>query len=349
MAIYLKYFLFTIVMATIPITSQITISTDEDNRTDSDTDSSAEKTEDELHVNTSTWTPANKKKLQHMAEFHPEYQCIFGEGASIQTIMKRRISHMNPPMLKSVCEEEMQSTHLDNNEVIIEYMAHVHSNKIKKLKPTLIKSEPDREYTHHVVSDDDIPAVPEENFTQKREVTIDSYSDPISSNDKESSGDRTVTIDSDSSATPTFEEVPCEWEADSKGIETTLHQIAAGLQSATEGYLALASHMSKVMPYELPQLVTQIPPPPMDVPMPIQKALLVDGESKVVNHLIHGEYELNNTSWSKLQKKYNISRNKIYTILKGKGRPRVSLCRQTKKIIKPKSAASTSHSESVNE
>ena len=74
----------------------------------------------------------------------------------------------------------------------------------------------------------------------------------------------------------------------------------AGLQSAVEGYLALASHMSKVVPYELPQVVSQIPPPPMDVPMPIQKALLVDGESKIVIHLIHGNYELNNTSWSKL-------------------------------------------------
>ena len=58
--------------------------------------------------------------------------------------------------------------------------------------------------------------------------------------------------------------------------------------------------------------------------MPFQKALIVDRESKVVNHLIHGEYELNNTSWSKLQKKYNISRNKIYTTIKGKGRPRGS-------------------------
>ena len=47
--------------------------------------------------------------------------------------------------------------------------------------------------------------------------------------------------------------------------------------------------------------------------MPIWKALLVDGESKVINHLIHGEYELNNTSWSKLQKKYIVSRNKIKT------------------------------------
>ena len=52
-------------MATIPITSQIITPTDEDNRTDSDL--SAENTEHELHTDTSTWTPANKKKLQHMA------------------------------------------------------------------------------------------------------------------------------------------------------------------------------------------------------------------------------------------------------------------------------------------
>ena len=42
-----------------------------------------------------------------MTEFHEEYQHVFGKKASIQTIMKRRISHMNPPMPKSVCEEEM--------------------------------------------------------------------------------------------------------------------------------------------------------------------------------------------------------------------------------------------------
>ena len=78
-----------------------------------------------------------------------------------------------------------------------------------------------------------------------------------------------MTADSDSSATTDFEEVPCEWEADSKGIEATLNQIVTGLQSAAERYLALASHMSKVVPYKLPQVVAQIPPPPMDVPMPI--------------------------------------------------------------------------------
>ena len=284
-----------------------------------------------------------------MTEFHEEYQCVFREGASIQTIMKRRISHMNPSMPKSVCEEEMWSAHLDSNEVIIEYMTDAHGNKIKKLKPILIKSEPDREYTHHVVSDDDLHAVTEENFTQKREVTIDSYSESISSDDEESSDDRTVTAESDNSAAPAFEEVPCKWEANSKGIEATLHQIVAGLQSAAEGYLALASHMSKVVPYELPQVVAQIPPTPMDVPVTIQKALLVDGESKVINHLIHGEYELNNTSWSKLQKKYNVSRNKIYTAIKGKGRPRGSQYRQKKKkLIRPKPTASTLHSESVN-
>ena len=82
--------------------------------------------------------------------------------------------------------------------------------------------------------------------------------------------------------------MPCKWETDPKGIKATLQQIATGLQSAAKGYLALASHMSKVAPYELPQVAAQIPPPPMDLPMPIWKALLVDGESKVINHLIHG-------------------------------------------------------------
>ena len=70
-------------MCPIPITSQITTSTDEDNRTDSDTNLSALDTEDELHSVISTWTPANQKKLQHMTEFHEEYQCVFGKRASI--------------------------------------------------------------------------------------------------------------------------------------------------------------------------------------------------------------------------------------------------------------------------
>ena len=68
----------------------------------------------------------------------------------------------------------------------------------------------------------------------------------------------------------------------------------AGLQSAAEGYLVLASHISKVVPYELPQLIAQIPPP-MDVPMPIRKVLLIDGENKAVNYLICRVYELNKT------------------------------------------------------
>ena len=217
----------------------------------------------------------------------------------------------------------MQSTYLDNSEVIIKYMTDAHGNRIKKLKPIFIKSEPDREYTHHIASDDDLPAVPEENFTQKREVTIDSYSESIFSNDDESSDNRTVTVDSNSSATSAFEEVLREWEANSKGIEATLHQIAAGLQSAVKGYLVLASHMSKVVLYELHQVVTQIPPPPMDVLMPIQKAVLVDRESKVVNCLIHGEYELTNTSWSNYKRNIMLAEIKYTLPLKEKEDPEV--------------------------
>ena len=82
----IKSFLCNIVMATVPIASRITSS--EDNGTDSDTDLSIINTEDEIHMDLSTWTPAERKKLQHMTEFHEEYQHVFGEKASICTIMK---------------------------------------------------------------------------------------------------------------------------------------------------------------------------------------------------------------------------------------------------------------------
>ena len=185
---------------------------------------SIDNTEDEMHTDLSNWTFAERKRLQHMTEFHEEYQRVFGEKASIHTIMKRRISHMNPPIPKSVCEEEMQNANLDTSEVIIEYITDAQGNKVKKLKPLLIKSEPDREYVHHIHIDNNLPAVPEDNFIQKREVTVDSYSETISSN--VSSDDSTITADSDGSAASSFEETPCKWEMDLKGIEATLHQIA---------------------------------------------------------------------------------------------------------------------------
>ena len=173
---FLKYLLFTIVMASIPTTSKLSTSTssgtDDENKIDYETDLSAEDTEIKINTDTSTWSTVDKKKLQHMTKFHQKYQCVFREGASIRTIMKRKISHMNPPMPKAVCEEEMQNPQLDSNEVIIEYITDVQGNKVKKLKPIFIKSEPNREYTQHVDSDDNLPAVPEENFIQERERMI---------------------------------------------------------------------------------------------------------------------------------------------------------------------------------
>ena len=250
-----------------------------------------------------------------MIEFHEEYQCVFGEKASIRTIMKNQITHMNPPMPDSVCKEEMQNATIEND-AIIEYITDVQGRKVKKLKPLLIKSEPDREYIQHINSDDNLPNVPEDNFIQKREVTVDSYSETISSDS--TSDSRTITAeteDSTSSMEDNIEDNSCIKETNATEIEVSLHRIAFGLQNAAEGYMTLASHITKLSPYELPQVIAQIPPPPIDVPMPIRKALTIDGETKVVNHLLHGEYEMTNTSWSKLQKKYCLSKNKIYSAL----------------------------------
>ena len=232
--------------------------------------------------------------------------------------------------------------------VIIEYITDAHGNKVKKLKPLLIKSEPNRSYVQHIPSDDELPVVPEDKFTQKREITIDSYSESISSDDK-ASEDRTITADSDSSAAQSFEGFPCKLETDTTKIEATLNQIPAGLQSATEGYLALVSHLPKLMPYELPQIIAQIPPPPINVPMPFRKALTTEGENKTIHYLLHGEYELTNTSWSRLQQKYNVSCNTVYTALKGKGRPSGSQYQQKRKrSSKQENIATTSSCQTLN-
>ena len=187
----------------------------------SGTDLSNIHTEDEEHIDTSMWTPAKQKKLQHMVEFSDEYQHVFGEKASMWTIMKNRITHMNPPMPDSVCKEEMQNA---ENDVIIEYITDAQGRKVKKLKPLLIKSEPDREYTQHIHSDDNLPNVPEDNFMQKREVTIDSYSETISSDS--SSNDRTITAETENS-TSSMEDIIEDnsyiKETNATDIETSLH------------------------------------------------------------------------------------------------------------------------------
>ena len=118
-----------------------------------------------------------------------------------------------------------------------------------------------------------------------------------------------------------IEDRTCIKENNITEIETTLHQIATSLQNTAKAYTSLASCIHKLEPYEIPQVVAQIPPPPINVPLPIRKALTIDGEDKVVNHLLHGEYESTNTSWSKLQKKYCLTKGRIYAALKGKRRP----------------------------
>ena len=62
-------------------------------------------TEDELATDTNNWSDKEHKKLQHMTEFHQEYQRVFGDRASLHTIIRKQIANMNPPIPSSVCKE----------------------------------------------------------------------------------------------------------------------------------------------------------------------------------------------------------------------------------------------------
>ena len=87
----------------------------------------------------SKWSDKERKKYQHMKEFHEEYQNVFGDQASLCTIIRKRIAHMNPLFPPSVCEEEMQDTNMDTKEVIIEYITDAHGNKVKKTETFINK------------------------------------------------------------------------------------------------------------------------------------------------------------------------------------------------------------------
>ena len=91
---------------------------------------------------------------------------------------------MNPSIPSSACKEEMQDA--ESNDVIVEFITDSKGIRVKRLKPLFIKSEPNKTYVQHLPSDDELPPFPEEKFHQKWEITIDSYSESVSSDDEAS-------------------------------------------------------------------------------------------------------------------------------------------------------------------
>ena len=65
--------------------------------------------------------------------------------------------------------------------------------------------------------------------------------------------------------------------------------------------------------------------------MAVRKALSMDGERKTIHLLIRGDYEINHLSFTTLQHKYVVSRDTVYTAVKGKRRPGGSQYQRKKK------------------
>ena len=82
-------------MAFVSCASPITSS--EDSQNGSETDLNINNMEDEIHTDTSNWTLAKRKKLQHMTEFHKEYQWIFGEKVSYSYYYEEENFTYEPP------------------------------------------------------------------------------------------------------------------------------------------------------------------------------------------------------------------------------------------------------------
>ena len=72
-------------------------SSSEDNQSSTGTDLSIINADDEKRIDTTNWSPAKQKKLQHMAKFHKEYQQIFGEKSfNLYYYEKENITYESP-------------------------------------------------------------------------------------------------------------------------------------------------------------------------------------------------------------------------------------------------------------
>ena len=75
-SVFSNIIFYSIAMATIFNTSPITTSKGSQNDLETDLNDNME---DEIQTDTSNWTLTEKKRLQHMTDFHEEYQRVFGE------------------------------------------------------------------------------------------------------------------------------------------------------------------------------------------------------------------------------------------------------------------------------
>ena len=66
----------------------------------------------------------------------------------------------------------------------------------------------------------------------------------------------------------------------------------------------------------------------------LEKPCLLMVRKKSSTTYSRGEYELTNTSWSKLQNKYGLTKGRIYNALKGRRRPGGSQYQQKKRYAR---------------
>ena len=72
--VLIEMFIFQIVFCPIAMAFVSNPSPSEDNQCSLGTGLNIVNTEDEMHIDTTNWTPAKRKKLQHMTKFLEEYQ-----------------------------------------------------------------------------------------------------------------------------------------------------------------------------------------------------------------------------------------------------------------------------------
>ena len=83
---------------------------DEEDKIGYETDPSTKDTDTEINTDISTWSTADKKKLQHMTEFHREYQMCLWRGSLNQNYNEKKNLSYEPPYLKLFVKRRCRMT-----------------------------------------------------------------------------------------------------------------------------------------------------------------------------------------------------------------------------------------------
>ena len=300
----------------------------------SDSDQYADLSDEELAQEFQKLSPADKITYNERFDFHSKYQRNMGIGGTISQIV-HSISNQNKPLIPDdIPKKEFEEVDIDPDQVQIECMVDKDGNKVKRVKPILIKKEITTNYATQIPFElghgKDIYLFTDEECVLYADRPYEPRIEEETDDDDYVDDDIPIKVDSDSSAALSMLDENFG-NTDPSKIDAVLQQIVKGLHQEANGYEALKDLLPTIPVTDVAKIV-QVAPTPYLQPMSKAaiQALQTLREEDLINRTCLAEFQ-KGVSQAALMRKYGIGRDHLYKALHGKIRPRGTQYQTSKK------------------